>query len=130
RYQLRGRRYMDFFCPQIRGIRVGYASPKLLRGLSRSEQRRLRGRVVLVLTANHHYALRGVRPDTRLARVARRLRVGQGFHVGLNWWYLAPNGSSRGVLKVRHGVIEEVGIADKQLTTSRKAQIRFIKSFY
>jgi len=126
---MRGRRYMDFFCPARRGIRVGYPSPKLLRGVSRGECRRVQGRAVLILTANRRYPLRGVRPGNRLARVARRLRVGRGFHVGLNWWYLAPNGSSRGVLKVRHGVIEEVGIANARLTRTRRAARRFLESF-
>jgi hypothetical protein len=130
RVSLRGRRYMDFFCPRRGGIRVGYASPVLLHTLSHSQQRRARGRDVLVLTANHHYALRGVRPGTRLATVARRLRAGQGFHVGLNWWYLTPNGQSRGVLKVRRGVIEEIGIANSRLTNTRQAARRFFRTFY
>ena len=130
RVSLRGRRYMDFFCPAHGGIRVGYPSPTLLRTLSHTEQGRLRDRAVLVLTANSHYALRGVRPGARLAKVARRLRVDKGFHIGLNWWYLTPNGSSRGVLKVRHGVIEEIGIADRRLTQSRPAARRFLDSFY
>jgi alpha-glucosidase len=129
RFSVRGRRYMDFFCPARRGIRVGYASPKLLHGVSRSEQRRVRGRVVLILTANRHYTLHGVRPDARLANVARRLRVGHGLHIGLNWWYLAPNGSSRGVLKVRHGMVQEIGIANARLTNSRGAQLKFLESF-
>jgi hypothetical protein len=50
--------------------------------------------------------------------------------VGLNTWYLAPGTDSRGVLKVRHGVIEEVGIANRRLTASRVAARRFLKSFY
>jgi len=130
RYSTRGRRYMDFFCQAGRnGIRAGYPSPKLLRRLSRAERRRVRGRVVLVLTASRHYALRGVRPGARLAAVARRLAVGKGFHIGLNWWYLAPGGSRRAVLKVRHGIIEEIGIADKQLTNNRRADSRFLRSF-
>lgn len=91
RFSLRGRRYMDFFCPSRGGIRVGYPSPALLRSLSYQQQQRVRGRAVLVLTANRHYALRGVRPGARLATVARRLRVVQPFRVGLNWWYLTPN---------------------------------------
>jgi hypothetical protein len=130
RVSLRGRRYMDFFCPAHDGIRVGYPSPKLLDGLSPGERSRVRGRVVLALSSNRHYALRGVRPGVRLASVARRLRVGKGFHVGLNWWYLAPDGSSRGVLKVRDGVIEEVGIANSRLTRTRRAALRFLRSFY
>lgn len=129
RVSLRGRRFMDFFCPAHGGIRIGYATPALLRSLSRGQRRHVRGRAVLVLTANRHYALRGVRPGTRLAHVARRLRVGREFRVGLNGWYLVANGSSRGVLKVRHGVIEEVGIADPVLTRTRRASLRFLRSF-
>ena len=129
RVSTRGRRYMDFFCPAHNGIRVGYATPALLHGLSSAQRTQLRGRVVLVLTSNHHYALRGVRPGTRLAKVARRLKVGRGFQIGLNRWYLAPNGSSRGVIKVRHGVIDEIGIANARLTRSRPAALRFLESF-
>lgn len=129
RFSVRGRRYMDFFCPARRGIRVGYASPRLLHGLSPGERRRVRGRVVLILTANRHYSLHGVRPDARLANVARRLRVGHGLHIGLNWWYLAPNGASRGVLKVRNGRVQEIGIANARLTDSRPAELKFLKSF-
>jgi pimeloyl-ACP methyl ester carboxylesterase len=129
RVSTRGRRYMDFFCPAHGGIRVGYATPALLRGLSGRQRKQTRGRVVLVLSSNRHYALHGARPGTRLAKVARRLRVGRGFHIGQNWWYLASNGKSRGVLKVRRGVIDEVGIASPRLTASRGAARRFLKSF-
>lgn len=125
----RGRRYMDFFCLNRSGIRVGYPSPKLLRTLPLGERRHEHGRVVLALSSNPHYALRGVRPGTRLAAVARRLQTGRTFHIGLNYWYLLPNGASRGVLKVRHGIIEEIGIADKRLTSGRRAAMRFLNSF-
>jgi len=83
-----------------RGIRVGY----------------IHGHAVLVLTANRHYALHGVQANTRLSRVARRPRISRPFHVGRNTWYLTANGPSRGVLNVRHGVIEVVGIAPARLT--------------
>src|SRR5205823_13117731 len=79
----RGRRDMDFFCLNPTGIRAGYPSPKLLRTL-RGAARRVQGKVVLLLTANPYYALRGARPGMRLSAVARRLRVGRGFHIGLN----------------------------------------------
>lgn len=120
---------MDFFCPAHEGIRVGYAPAGLLTRLGPGARRRLRGRVVLVLTANRHYALRGVRPGESLARAARRLHAGRGFHVGRNLWYLVPNGPGRGVLKVRHGAIGEIGIADPALTGTRGASRRFFTSF-
>jgi hypothetical protein len=34
------------------------------------------------------------------------------------------------VLKVRRGVIEEIGIADKRLTQSRRAASNFLNSFW
>jgi hypothetical protein len=110
-----GRVRMDFFCRHDGGIRVGYTSS---------------GRVALILTANRHFALDGVRPGTRLTRaVARRLHAGTGYPIGLNTWYLTPNGDERGVLKVQHGVIDEVGVADAALTESRRATRRFLTSF-
>jgi hypothetical protein len=33
------------------------------------------------------------------------------------------------VLKVRNGIVEEVGITYRQLTLSRKADLTFLKSF-
>jgi len=125
----RGRRYMDFFCPSRYGIRVGYPSPKLLDSLRSRERDAVRGRAILILTANERYSLRGARPGMRLSRVAHRLGVSRPFRVGLNVWYLVDDRADRGVLKVRHGTIEEVGIADRRLTSGRHAAARFLRSF-
>ena len=125
----RGHRYMDFFCLTPIGIRVGYASPTLLKTLSHSERERVLGKVVIALTANPHYALRGVSPGARLATFARALKTGAGFHIGLNYWYLTRNGQTTGVLKVRDGIIQEIGVADQRLTRGRPAARRFLKSF-
>jgi hypothetical protein len=120
---------MDFFCLNASGIRAGYPSRALLRTLSAGERHRIRGRVVLVLTASTHYALRGVRPGIRVAVIARRLRVGKPFHIGRNYWYLARETSATGVLKVRRGIIEEIGIANRSLTSAGRAARRFLASF-
>jgi hypothetical protein len=120
---------MDFFCLTPIGIRVGYPSPALLRRLSRSERRRVQGTAVVALTSDRYYALNGVRPGRRLASVAQRLGVGRGIKIGLNTWYVVAGSASRGVLKVRHGVIEEVGIADARLTRDRRSALRFLESF-
>ncbi len=122
--------YMDFFCLSNIGVRVGYASPKLVRDLRGRQRHRVRGRVVWISTANPYYALRGVRPGARLSTAARRLRLGRPFHVGKNLWYLAADGRARGVLKVRHGVVEEIGIADRSLTRTRRSTARFLRTFY
>jgi endoglycosylceramidase len=129
-FTTRGRRDMDFFClAGGPGVRVGYPSPALLRALSAYERRRVRGRAVLVLTSNRYYALGNVRPGELLATAKRALQLGSGLRVGVNTWYLAPGNVSRDVLKVRHGRIEEIGIADERLTQDHMAALRFLKSF-
>ena len=74
----RGKKYQDFFCLTPSGVRVGYASPKLLRTLPSKERNRLEGRVVWASTANEYYALDGIRP----ARASPRRAPGssQGAH--------------------------------------------------
>ncbi len=125
----RGKRFEDFFCVAPVGVRVGYASPRLLRGLSRSLRVRYRGRVVWISTSDRIYSARGVRPGARLSRARRQLHLGPGIHVGLNWWYFGPASDARVLVKVRHGVVEELGIAVGALTTTRAEQRRFVHSF-
>jgi hypothetical protein len=121
----------DFCLHRNWGIRVGYASRLLVRRLSRRLAAQLLGRAVEILTANPFYSLDGVRPHTVLASVSRKLHVRIKFFyaVGLNDWYLVPGRSAYGVLKVRNGIIQEVGIADKRVIRGRFGALRFFKSF-
>ncbi len=125
----RGARYEDFFCLTPRGVRVGYASPKLLATLKPSRRHALTGRVIWASTAYAFYNIHGIRPGALLTTAQHTLHTGPVFHIGLNDWYLAPNGNSTAVLKVRHGIVEEIGIGDKRLTRTRKAQRAFLTSF-
>ncbi|MGO9902437.1 MAG: fibronectin type III domain-containing protein [Solirubrobacteraceae bacterium] len=109
------------------GIRVGYASARLL---GEAHMRPgLAGRIVLALTANRYYTLDGVRPGARVAAVAGQLRLGQPLRLGRNTWYTIHAPAGTGVLKVRHGVIEEVGIANRQITGDRAAERLLLSSF-
>jgi hypothetical protein len=125
----RGMAYQDFFCLRPTGIRVGYASPKLLRTLHRSRRDQFRGRVVWISSSNRRYAIRGIRPGATLQAARRRLKLGRRIRIGANDWYLGPAGSVTAVLKVRHGEVQEVGIAERSLTLTRRAQAIFMGSF-
>jgi hypothetical protein len=111
------------------GIRTGYPSAQLLRSLSAAVQAEVKGRVVLALTANPYYVLRGIRPGATQHAAIGALGDAAVFHVGLNYWYLAPNGPSTAVLKVRNGIVQEIGIADRQLTDNGGSRNTFINSF-
>jgi hypothetical protein len=128
RYSTRRKLDMDYYCQLSNdGIRAFYPSEKLLRTLPRKQRAAYRGRIMVALTAGHRYALHGVRAGTKLAKVRRRLHVGRAYHVGKNLWYITPNGPSHGVLKVRRGVIQEIGIASKRFTGSVAARRRFLR---
>ena len=111
------------------GIRLGYPTPALLKSIASSQRASYSGHVVLALTANPFYALNGAKPGMSIASVAKRLHAGKPFHVGSNDWYFVPAGSETGVLKVRHGTIQEVGLASLALTKTRALQRVFINSF-
>lgn len=104
------------------GISAGYPAQSLLQTLSRRQRARVRGRIVVALTANPYYALRGARPGMAFAPLSRRLHAGKAFRINGNDWYIVPGKRANGVLKVSGGVIQDVGIAERLLTTGRRAQ--------
>ena len=124
----RHHRDLDYFCLAGDGIRVEYPSPKLLRTPAAGQRRRVQGISVLVLTANHHYTLDGIRPGTRLANAGVRLRHARHYHVGRNTWYLIPSHTNTGILKVQHRRIHEIGIANPHLTATPRSARRFLSS--
>jgi hypothetical protein len=85
--------------------------------------------VVWISTANPRYAVRGVRPGATLKAARRHLQVGRRIRIGSNDWYLGPAGSVSVVLKVRNGEVQEVGVADRSLTMTRRTQAIFMGSF-
>ena len=126
----RGKQYQDFFCLTPIGVRVGYASPILLDSLAKHERATYQGRVVWASTSNPYYSLDGIRAGESIATASRVLDIEPPFHIGLNYWYLARKASYTAVLKVRGNVVQELGIADNALTTTRPAQNVLMHSFY
>ena len=55
--------------------------------------------------------------------LAEQLR---GFKVGVNTWYLTANGASHGVLKVRHGIIEEISSMASSVAITVEEQNRAV----
>jgi hypothetical protein len=126
----RGKQFEDFFCLTPNGIRVGYASTKLLGSLPAAERARYAGRVVLASTADPSYAADTIHPGSRLQSATRRLPHGTLLTVGQNDWYLTAHGASTIVLKARHGIVQEVGIATRALTLTTAQKRTFIRTFY
>jgi len=125
----RERRYEDLFCLTPIGVRVGYGTRALLRGLPRAARRGLNGRVAWASTSSAYYAVHGIRVGATTTAAATALHPGPRLRIGHSYWYLAPNGASTVVLKVGHGVVEEIGIAEQRLTRARAAARLLIRSF-
>jgi hypothetical protein len=119
-----------FVCQTPAGTRVGFASTQELASLPRADRSHYAGRVVLISTANARYAIHGIRPGATGTAAAHALKLSPVFVIGLNDWYLAADGTVTAVFKVRHGVVEEIGIADRALTDGSRARQRtFLTSF-
>jgi hypothetical protein len=125
----RGRRYQDFFCLTPIGVRVGYASPKLLAELPHNQAHRLAGRTVWISTSNPRYAIEGIRAGATLNAAEQALPGGNLFRIGRNTWYLAHTKHATAVLKIRDGNIQEVGLADTELTRTRPVERQLMTSF-
>jgi hypothetical protein len=50
--------------------------------------------------------------------------------VGANTWYVAARGSVTDVLKTRHGLVQEIGIAVPGITKTLAQRLRLVKSIY
>lgn len=87
-------------------------------------------RIVWISTASAHYAIGGIRPGATVTAASTNLLLGKVFVVGANDWYLSPHGRVTAIFKARHGIIEEIGIADAQVTNGRAAQRKFLTSFH
>jgi hypothetical protein len=125
----RGYKYEDFFCLTPIGVRVGYGSPKLTATLEKRVRSKYADRVIWVSTSSGYYAIHGVRPGATLVAARRRVKLIGPFHIGLNTWYLDADGTVTAVFKVRHGIIEEIGIGVKALTRTHSEQETFLHSF-
>ncbi len=129
RYTARGHRDIDVYCISGGRLRAGYASRELLRRLSIRPGRGLVGRLVMALTSDRFYALRGIKPGTKLAIARRSLRPGPGYSAGGYTWYLVRGHGAYGVLKVRSGHVEEIGIVNARLTSTAARARLFLRSF-
>jgi hypothetical protein len=128
-YDTTGHRHIDVYCLSGGGLRAAYASPALLRALSVRGPRRLAGRIVLALTSDPFYKLRGVAPGTSFTTARRTLHPGRGYAAGGNTWYIVRDGAANGVMRVHKGVVEEVGVVPRQLVSTASRARTFFRSF-
>ena len=73
--------------------------------------------------------MRVIRPGTGARTLQRRLRRELSIRVGRNYWYLARSRSVTLVYKARAGRVTAVGIANRRLTSGRRASRRFLTAW-
>jgi predicted RecA/RadA family phage recombinase len=116
RTTIRSAAYQDVICLAPAGLRVGYPSPRLLSALSSGRARQLRGRAIWITTANRHYAVDHVTVGTRMAVATHTLPGGSTVKVAKSTWYVVRKSRSTLLLKIHHGLVQELGIASNATT--------------
>jgi hypothetical protein len=114
--------HTDRFCLQSGAILAGYSTPQALAPLTAAQRQRLNRRVVILLTANPYYALDGLRPGAPLTTARHTLKLGSGEKIGDSTWYVIAEHHRSGILKVTHGTIQQIGIANPTLTHTPTSQ--------
>jgi sugar lactone lactonase YvrE len=110
-------------------IGLGYPSSRLLTKLKAHQRGRLRGRVMLVLTTDSRYSLNQIKPGTQVADVRARLAHMRHLKIGRTTWYVVSGAHATGIIKVQHGTVQGIGIANRALTRTHAAQRRLLARF-
>ena len=121
---------LDRYCAEGGGnFRIGYPTPRLTTKLSRSMRRKVKDRVVIVLTSSKRFSLGGIKVGDATGSALRRLNRERAFRVGSNTWYVARRGKARLLVKTKNGRVGEIGIGDPRLTPTPKATKRFLNAW-
>jgi hypothetical protein len=121
---------LDRYCAEGGGnFRIGYPTPRLNRTISKSLARKVKNRVVIVLTSSRRFSLRGIEVGDTTAEARRKLSGERAFKIGSNTWYVAKRGKARLLVKTKNGRVGEVGIGDPRLSTTAKATKRFLNAW-
>jgi hypothetical protein len=121
---------LDRFCAEGGGnFRIGYPTPRLNATLSRALARKVKDRVVIVLTSSRRFSLGGIEVGDTVRAARSRLAGEKAFKIGSNTWYVAKRGSARLLVKTKGGRIGEIGIGDPRLTTTARDTKRFLNAW-
>jgi sugar lactone lactonase YvrE len=85
-------------------------------------------RIVIILTANHHYAIRGIHAGASLKTARVKLHLGTGIRAGKTTWFFLRGAHATRVVQARHGRIVRVGLASRRATSTRAQQRRTLHS--
>jgi hypothetical protein len=120
-------RVFQFYCVAAGpGVRIAYATRRLKTSLASAQRRHLRTGIILALTGNRHYSVRGITAGDTVAKASAKLHLGPSLKIGKNTWYVVSSGKAAWVFKTRHGVIDELGVASRALTGTLAEQRRFL----
>lgn len=120
RLEVPGRQQDDFCLYGGWGIQVRYAQTRWIVGPSGRRRARIERQIVLAMTDNRYYSVRGLRPGASVGSARRWLR--SPLRLGNAQWYVIPGRTANMVLEVQHGVVQEIGIVNRTLTARREAQ--------
>lgn len=121
---------LDRYCAEGGGnFRIGYPTPRLMSTLSSAVQRKVKDRVVIVLTSSKRFSLGGIKVGDTTATALRKLSGERAVKVGSNTWYVAKRGNARLLVKTKNGRVGEIGIGDPRLSTTPQATKRFLNAW-
>jgi hypothetical protein len=128
--KLRTRKGLDRYCARGGGtFRIGYPTKRLSNTLKRSLRRKVKGRVVIVLTSNKGFSLKGIRPGSSSSKARKKLKHEHSLKVGKNRWLVVSGRKVTLLVRIQGKKVREIGIGDGRLTHGTKATKRFLRAW-
>jgi hypothetical protein len=82
--------------------------------------------IALILTANQHYAVNGIKAKMTVRQARHALHLTNGIKAGARTWYFKPVKHGTLVLQAQYGTIRQIGIASHAYTRTRTLDTRLI----
>ena len=128
--RLKTRKGLDRYCAAGGGsFQVGYPTKRLLRTLKRNVRRKLKKRVVIVVTSSKHFSLKGLRRGDSRKKARRRLPGARRLRVGNKRWLVVPGRRVTLLVRIHAGKVQEIGIADGRLSNGTKGTKRLLRAW-
>jgi hypothetical protein len=118
---LKSRKGLDRYCAVGGGsFRISYPTKRLLKAAGRKLKKKVKGRVVLILTSSKRFKVKGFKTGDSAKKIK-----GKKLKIGRNTWHLY-----KGLLiVVRGGKVKAVGIGDARLTKKRELTKKFLTAW-
>jgi hypothetical protein len=130
--RLHSRAGLDRYCVTGGGaFGIGYPTRRMNRRIGRTLSRKVRKRVVFIMTSSRRFNVNRIKPRQRARTARRRLHRERRLKIGRNVWFVVKQKKRKRLLLVstQRGIIKSVGIGNARLIGGKKGLRKYLRTW-